>query len=99
MITLTKKQNSFLFMMVRDHGLVASQSIPSDGEASWGVDQVFAERMQLVEYGLAVIDKGKMAQKFIKDIKEIEGRDVIVLQPTKITKLMFRRGACSRAIN
>lgn len=99
MIQLTKNQLISIYQMLRDNGLTVASSMPKDGDGRWTIDQVGAERLQLVEFGLALIDKSETAQRFSEDIKEEEGRDVMVLQPTKIARAMFKRGACSRAVN
>lgn len=65
-------------------------SIAADGAASQRIDEMFAEDMRLVEWGLLydVTSKPKFKETVANILKE-DGRSMRVLAPTEMAEMMF----------
>jgi len=102
MIELTKHQEAVLTRLANSrtgHGKYAAHtSVPADGKVGEEIDQIFAQDVQLLEWGL-VYDVTTLPchKKFVKQMKQQEGRNIVILAPTELAKLMFARGVHGHA--
>lgn len=101
MIELTKGQVAVLTTLANyRNNYAAYSSIPSDGGASKVIDQMFAEALQLVEYGFVYnVSDVPRFKTVIDDYKKNEGREIFILAPTEMVKKMFRRHRHERWVN
>lgn len=100
MIEITKHQEAVLTRMANGSKYVSASSIESDGRSRELVEQIFAEDMQLVEWGLVCnVSSNPKESRVIAEMKADDGRDYFILKSTPMVNLMFGRGRCKRAIN
>lgn len=101
MIEINKFQEGVLHKFFEDkHSIcVAARGNASDGKSEQGVNVLYDEAMQLVDFGLAV-DASSLPKfkKIVKDFEKEEGREISVLIPSKLAELMFK-GSVSRTVN
>lgn len=90
MITLTPQQVRDMYKLVRNNGIAAVGSVATDGEHAETVDWIFMQRLQLVEHGLALVAEGSIYRKETNRMEKLEGRDVVLLIPSKVGRLMFK---------
>ena len=93
MITLTQDQVNILTQMANGKSYFATfPSIEADGHMSNKIDQLFAESLQLLEYGICMNVTSLPRFKSVVDkYKKKDGRDLYVLALCMPYGTMFKR--------
>lgn len=101
MISLTKDQVNILTEMANGRSFFATfASIEADGRAKDAIDRIFAEALQLIEYGLCFnVSTMPKFKAICTRYKKNEGREVFVIAPSEMVKKMFRRTPWYKTIN
>ena len=101
MIELTKDQANILTEMANGRAFFATfGSVEADGKAAATIDRVFAESMQLVEYGLCFdLTTLPKFKSLVSEYKKTEGRDISILGASELVKRMFRRVPWQKQVN
>lgn len=98
MIVLTKHQENVLARLATGQvtRYAAVTGVPSDGNVEKVVNTMFAEDLQLVEWGLLydITSQPKWKEKAASILEE-EGRTMRVLSATPMVNMMFGRVAWS----